>query len=114
MATVLSEPIVYAFQTEAGGWRVTGSRVSLDSVVHMYHEGADPETIVRQFPSLSPEQVYGAIAFYLRNREAIDAYLEEQRKRWDKLREESAERNRDLREKIRQRAEQQKGTRSEE
>lgn len=113
MATIQADPVVYAFQTEAGGWRVTGSRVSLDSVIHMYHEGADPETIVRQFPSLSLEQVYGAIAFYLRNREAIDEYLEEQRKRWDKLRRESAERNRELREKVRQRAEQQRATRSE-
>lgn len=101
MATVATEPVAYAFQTEAGGWRVTGSRVSLDSVVHMYHEGADPETIVRQFPSLSPEQVYGAIAFYLRNRKAIDAYLEEQRKRWDELRARCEEQNRPLLERLR-------------
>jgi uncharacterized protein (DUF433 family) len=107
MATVQTEPVVYAYQTEEGSWRVTGSRVSLDSVVHMFHEGADPEAIVRNFPSLSLEQVYGAIAFYLHNREAVDQYLREQQVRWDELRTESEERNRDLRERIRRRAEQQ-------
>ena len=100
MASTQTAAVCYAFQTEHGGWRVTGSRVSLDSVVHLFHEGADPETIVREFPSLSLEQVYGAIAFYLHNREMIDKYLERQQQRWDELRKESAERNADLRERI--------------
>jgi uncharacterized protein (DUF433 family) len=56
------EPAIdYAFLTPDGGWRVTGSRVSLDSVVRCYWEGLSPEAIVDAFPSLSPEQVYGAL-----------------------------------------------------
>jgi hypothetical protein len=34
---------------------------------------------------LSLEQVYGAIAFYLTNRELIDAYLEEGEQEFEKL-----------------------------
>jgi hypothetical protein len=39
--------------------------------------GESPETIAQNFPLLSLEQVYGAIAFYLANQEMIDAYLAE-------------------------------------
>jgi hypothetical protein len=38
-------------------------------------EGESPESIAQNFPLLSLEQVYGAIAFYLANRELVDAYL---------------------------------------
>lgn len=90
--STIDTPAAYAFQTPEGGWRVTGSRVSLDSVVWGYRSGLAPEEIVAQFPSLSPEQVYGAIAFYLRNRSEIDRYLEQQEEEWEKLRAETESR----------------------
>lgn len=67
--------IIYAERTAEGGWRVAGSRVSLDSVVRAYWEGLSPEAIAEEFSALSTEQVYGAIAFYLRHKDDIDAYL---------------------------------------
>lgn len=76
----------YVEKTPQGGWRVTGSRVSLDSIVHAYWEGRMPEAIAADFPSLSLEQIHGAIAFYLSQREEIDSYLSAQGKRWDALR----------------------------
>jgi hypothetical protein len=33
------------------------------------------ESMVESYPALSPEQVHGALAFYLANQEQIDAYL---------------------------------------
>ena len=92
----------YAFQTPEGGWRVTGSRVSLDSVVYSYKGGLIPEEIVADFPSLSLEQVYGAIAFYLHNQVAIDEYLRLQEQEWEKLRQESEQRSPDLLRRIRE------------
>jgi len=59
------------------GYRIAGSRVSLDSIVYAYREGRNPEMIVQSFETLTLEQVYGAIAFYLAHREEIDAYLEQ-------------------------------------
>jgi uncharacterized protein (DUF433 family) len=59
------------------GYRVAGSRVSLDSIVYAYREGKSPEMIIQMFDTLTLEQVYGAIAFYLANREEIDAYIEQ-------------------------------------
>ncbi|MCU0565206.1 MAG: DUF433 domain-containing protein [Oculatellaceae cyanobacterium Prado106] len=54
---------------------VEGTRISLDSVVYAFRNGLSPESIVQSFPLLTLEQVYGAIAFYLANRQEIDIYL---------------------------------------
>jgi hypothetical protein len=50
--------------------------ISLDSVVYSFLNGESPESIAKNFPLLSLEQVYGAITFYLANREMVNAYLE--------------------------------------
>jgi uncharacterized protein (DUF433 family) len=79
----------YVSQTPEGGWRVAGTRVSLDSVVRGYWEGRTPEAIVEDFPVLSLEQVHGALAFYLRHKDQIDQYVASQDARWEQLRQES-------------------------
>ena len=92
----------YVRHTPEAGWRVGGTRVSLDSVTHGFMEGLSPEEIASQFPALSLEQVYGAIAFYLRRREEIDRYLEGQSQRWEELRRQQASRSDPLRDRLRQ------------
>jgi uncharacterized protein (DUF433 family) len=65
----------YVEQHDQGYW-VTGTRISLDSIVVTFLDGLSSETIASEcFPELTLEQVYGAIAFYLGNRDHIDAYL---------------------------------------
>ncbi len=66
----------YIEQRDTGYW-VEGTRISLDSVVYAFLNGDSPEAIAQQFPLLTLEQIYGAIAFYLSNREMIDSYLKE-------------------------------------
>lgn len=57
-------------------YRIAGSRVSLASVIFVFREGYSPETIAAEcFPTLSLEQVYGAIAYYLGNRNELDDYF---------------------------------------
>jgi uncharacterized protein (DUF433 family) len=94
----------YVVQTPEGGWRVNGTRVSIDSVVHAYRDGLAPEAIAAEFPSLTLEMVHGVIAFYLRNREAFDRYLMEQSTRWEQLRARSEQANSDLIANLRSRA----------
>ena len=60
-----------------GGYYLSGTRISLDSVVYSFNEGQSPEAIQENFPSLKISQVYGAIAFYLDHRLEIDQYLVE-------------------------------------
>ncbi|MEM7132811.1 MAG: DUF433 domain-containing protein [Chloroflexota bacterium] len=65
----------YVEQRDQGYW-IAGSRVSLESVLFAFLDGLAPETIVAEcFPALSLEQVYGAITYYLANRDETNIYL---------------------------------------
>jgi len=44
------------------------------------------ETIREQYSALSLEEVYGAVAFYLANKDEVDQYLRQQEQRWDEFR----------------------------
>jgi uncharacterized protein (DUF433 family) len=81
-------------------YRVAGSRVSLDSVVYAFLGGQSPEGITDSFPTLSLEQVYGAITFYLSNRDKIDAYLKQGEEKFEALRRASREANPQLYKKL--------------
>jgi uncharacterized protein (DUF433 family) len=59
-----------------GSYMVSGTRVSLDSVVHGFVSGSSAETIAQVFPVLNLEQVNGAITFYLGHREEVDRYMD--------------------------------------
>ena len=50
-----------------------------------------PESIAQSFPVLTLEQVYGAIAFYLANREMIDEYIRQGEVEYEALRKTSRE-----------------------
>ena len=51
---------------------LAGSRVRLASVVREFLDGQSPEAIRSAFPTLTLEQVYGAITFYLGHKEEVD------------------------------------------
>jgi uncharacterized protein (DUF433 family) len=76
-----------------GGYYVAGSRVSLDSIVCAFLRGESPEGIVESFPAVSLEAVFGAIAFYLVNRDLIDSYLQQGSAEFAQLREDAMRRN---------------------
>jgi uncharacterized protein (DUF433 family) len=94
----------YVERTPTGGYRIAGSRISLDSVVHAWWDGRLPEAIANDFPSLSLEQVHGAIAFYLANRSDIDRYLSDQDSAWQDFQRDSAARMGPLIQRMRNRA----------
>lgn len=62
---------------EGGAVRVGPSRVTLVTVIEAYRDGATPEEIVLRFPTLDLADVYGVLAYYLRNREAVESFLDE-------------------------------------
>jgi uncharacterized protein (DUF433 family) len=66
--------------------RVGETRVSLDSVVHAFNEGATPEEIVQQFSVLNLADVYDVIGYYLKNKEKIENYLEKREDQAEKIR----------------------------
>jgi uncharacterized protein (DUF433 family) len=60
-----------------GGFYVAHTRVSLDSIVYSFKAGDSPETIRQNFSSLTLEQVYGAIAFYLAHEQEVNSNIRE-------------------------------------
>ena len=66
-----------------GGYYIAGTRIALDSIVLAFKDGESPETILRSFPVAGPlVRVYGAIVFYLENKEKVEAYLRDQERLW--------------------------------
>ena len=56
--------------------RIKGTRVGIESVLYEYiHRDQSPEAIAERFPTLSLEQVYASILYYLQHRPTMDAYL---------------------------------------
>jgi uncharacterized protein (DUF433 family) len=52
-----------------GSFYLIGSRVPLAVIVPEFENGEAPEVIRSHYPTLTLEQVYGAITFYLGNKE---------------------------------------------
>lgn len=56
--------------------RLKGSRVGIESVLYEYiYQNKTAEQIAERFPSLTLEQIYATILYYLHNREKTEAYL---------------------------------------
>jgi hypothetical protein len=55
--------------------RVGNSRISLDLVVEQYENSMTPEDLVRAYDTLALAEVYAVIAYYLRHRDEVRAYL---------------------------------------
>ena len=54
---------------------LAGSRIPLACIVREFQDGQSPEAIRSAFPTLTLEQVYGAITFYLGHRSEVDVDL---------------------------------------
>lgn len=86
MPMTLSTDPVPLLEDASGAVRVGGTRVLLDVVVHAFEDGATPETIVQQFDTLRLSDVYAVIAYYLRHRDEVDAYLERRERQAEEVR----------------------------
>lgn len=75
-------------QEADGTVRVTGSRVTLDTLVGAFQKGATAEQIQDSFPSLSLRQIYAAIAYYLEHEAEVEIYLKMRRAEAETIRRE--------------------------
>lgn len=79
---LLIEPHPIPLATDADGVvRVGGTRVTLDSVVYAFNQGATAEEITQQYSTLHLQDVYAIIAYYLHERAEVDAYLQQRQER---------------------------------
>ena len=81
------EPESIPLEIDANGAvRVGGTRITLDTIVDAFGQGATAEEITYQYPSLHLADVYAVIAYYLRRRAAVESYLQHRQKGADSIR----------------------------
>ena len=61
---------------DADDIRIKGTRVGIETILDDYLNGASPEEIAARYRTLTLEQIYATITYYLHNQEAVDGYLE--------------------------------------
>src|SRR4030067_2035871 len=85
MVTLEVWTMALSFATEAiplaadadGVVRVGNTRVTLDTIIAAFSDGATAEEIVQQYPSLNLADVYQVIGYYLRRPSEVEAYLQQ-------------------------------------
>lgn len=77
---VTPEPIPLSADQD-GVMRVGNTRVTLDTVVEAFREGATAEEISQQYPSLRLADVYAVIGYYLRHQTEVEDYLRRRQRR---------------------------------
>jgi len=86
--SILPEPVPLSTDAD-GAIRIGCTRVTLDTVVAAFREGATAETIAEQYPSLQLDQVYTVIGYFIRHQNEVNEYLEQRRQTAARVRQEN-------------------------
>jgi uncharacterized protein (DUF433 family) len=74
-------------EVQGGGYRIAGTRISLDSIAYAVRRGETVEGILADFPALRSRQMLeGAIDLIQAHPREVAAYLAEQSRSWDRAR----------------------------
>lgn len=66
--------------------RVGGTRMTLDTLIYAFREGATAEEIAQQYPSLALADVYAAIGYHLQHQAEVEEYLRQQQQKAEEVR----------------------------
>jgi uncharacterized protein (DUF433 family) len=72
--------------------RISGTRVTLDTVITAFLQGATAEEIVLRYPSLKLADVYAVFSYYLQHQIEVDTYLQQRQQRAELVRAQNEER----------------------
>jgi len=79
-------PEVIPLETDAHGViRVSNTRVTLDTIITAFKDGATAEEIAQQYPTVPLADVYYVIGYYLRKQGEVESYLGKRKKEADEL-----------------------------
>jgi uncharacterized protein (DUF433 family) len=62
---------------DGGTCRVARTRVTLESILSLFRRGDTAQEIHQAFPTVPLSEIYATIAYYLKHKEEVDAYLKE-------------------------------------
>ena len=74
-------------ESRDGSFYLIGSRVPLAHLVREFQHGEPPEAIRSHYSTLTLEQVYGAITFYLGHKEDVENDIAEREREEDEFEE---------------------------
>ena len=74
-----TQPLPLLLDSE-GVIRVGGTRVTLDTMIYAFLDGATAEEIAQQYPTLSLSDIYSAIGYYLKQSTIVNEYLQRREK----------------------------------
>ncbi len=71
---------------ESGEVLVGNSRILLTTLLYCHQQGMTPEALAESFPSVSLADILGALGYYYRHKNELDAWLAERDREMDELR----------------------------
>lgn len=74
---------------EHGTIRVSGTRVTLDTLINYYKQGESPADLHEGVPIVPLADIHAVIAYYLRNQAEVDAYVQVQNELAERVRAEN-------------------------
>jgi len=89
--TITAEAV--PLETAADGIIHVGkTRVTLDTIIAAFQEGATAEEISQQYPSVDLADVYSVISYYLRRQSEVEAYLRQRQQHSEQVRKQNESR----------------------
>lgn len=85
---IVTDPVPLQMNND-GVLQVGGTRVTLDTVVGAFNDGATPEEIVQQYPSLNLADIYAVLGYYLRHRTELEMYLHRRQQQAQQVRQQN-------------------------
>jgi len=73
---VITTEVIPLETDEHGVIRISNTRVTLDTIITAFKDGATAEEIAQQYPTVPLADVYYVIGYYLRRRDEVEEYLE--------------------------------------
>ena len=86
MAIIIQPEAPPLREDASGALRVGASRVLVELVIRAFQDGATPEAIAQRYPTATLADIYAVIAYYLRHRQELEAYLAERERRAQEVR----------------------------
>lgn len=86
--SVETQPVPLVTDSD-GVVRVGSTRVTLDTVIAAFLDGATAEEITQQYPSLLLADIYSVIAYYLRQHKEVEIYLKRRQQQADSVRQQN-------------------------
>ncbi len=77
-------------EDNSGALRVGETRVLLELVIRAFQDGATPEAIAQRYDTLVLSDVYAVVAYYLRHRADVEAYMAAREQQADEIQQQFA------------------------